>query len=239
MGNNSFVIAAFAAAGAVCLISLYVSFVWLPGKMESAYQHALRTLATAVETKDSRTPGHAQRVAEMAVAIAREMGVGREEIKWVRYGALLRDIGKAAVPHRILNKQGPLTDGEMRVVHSHVRQGAEIIEQIPFLQKLRPIVLGHHERWDGSGYPDGLVGEQTPLAARIIGLVDDYEAMTSERPYHLPMPESEARKVIAEGANSRYDRRVVDAFLRVADTVRLADVAPEAPESSAPAAAVA
>ncbi|MCC6484237.1 MAG: HD-GYP domain-containing protein [Armatimonadetes bacterium] len=221
MDNHTFVVAAFALAGVVCVVSLYVSLLWLPRKMESAYQCALRTLATAVETKDSRTLGHAERVAEMVAAIGRELGLSKDQIKWARYGALLRDIGKAAVPHRILNKQGPLSPGELRVVHSHVREGAEIVDQIPFLQKLRPIILHHHERWDGTGYPDGLAGEDIPLASRIIGLVDDYEAIISERPYHLPMSEDAARKLIVDGAGSKYDARVVRAFVSVADTVRL------------------
>ncbi len=230
MIEHLFVVFAFGAAGVFCLVSLYVSFIWLPRKMERAYRNALRTLATAVETKDFSTLGHAERVAELAVRIAQKLGLSAAEVKNVRYAALMRDIGKASVPHRILNKQGDLTEGELRVVRNHVREGAAIVSQIPFLAPLADIILHHHERWDGSGYPDGLAGEQIPLASRIIGLVDDYEAMTSDRPYHRAIQEAEARRRIEEAAGVLYDPAVVEAFLAVSDSLPLK---PETPEASA------
>jgi len=230
MIEQAFVATAFAVAGVFCLVSLYVSFVWLPRKMERAYSNALRTLAAAVETKDSGTLGHAERVAELAVRIAERLGLPRSEVKKVRYAALMRDIGKASVPHRILNKEGELTEGELRVVRNHVREGAAIVSQIPFLAPLADIILHHHERWDGSGYPEGLAGEQIPLASRIIGLVDDYEAMTSERPYHKAVEEEAARRYIEEASGVLYDPVVVEAFLAVAGTLPLS---PEKAEASA------
>ncbi len=233
MDNEFFVISAFVVACLVCVVSLALSFWWLPKKMESAYQNALRTLATAVETKDSRTLGHAERVAEMVSAICCELQLDAETIKYARYGALLRDIGKAAVPHRILNKQEPLTEGELRVVHNHAEQGAQIVSQIPFLAPLKEIMLHHHERWDGSGYPSGLKSEEIPLSSRIIGVVDDYEAMISERPYHLPMSETTARAVIKNGAWTKYDPLVVQAFLKVADDLQLNEPQEAASETSA------
>lgn len=215
MVEHIFVIGAFAVAGIVLAVSLYVSFVWLPRKMDRAYSNALRTLATAVETKDSRTLGHAERVAELAARIAAELGIPPEEVKLVRYAALLRDVGKAAVPHRILNKEGALTEGETRVVRNHVREGASLVSQVPFLAPLHEVILHHHERWDGSGYPEGLAGEQIPLAARIIGLVDDFEAMTSERPYHPALGLVESRRHVEESAGTLYDPSVVNAFLKI------------------------
>ncbi|BCW97222.1 MAG: hypothetical protein KatS3mg024_0049 [Armatimonadota bacterium] len=228
MIEQAFVATAFGAAGIFCLVSLYVSFIWLPRKMERAYRNALRTLATAVETKDSSTLGHAERVAELAVRIAEKLGLPPAEVKNVRYAALMRDIGKASVPHRILNKQGELTEGELRVVRNHVKEGASIVSQIPFLAPIADVILHHHERWDGSGYPDGLAGDQIPLASRIIGLVDDYEAMTSERPYHRAVSEAEARRFIEEGAGVLYDPVVVEAFLSVAASMPLGSDSPEA-----------
>lgn len=228
MLNQLIVTIAFAIAGAVWIASLYVSFYWLPRRMERAYQNALRTLATAVETKDSSTLGHAERVAEMAAAIAARLGLPKEQVKWTRYGALLRDIGKAAVPHHILNKESGLTDDEMQIVRSHSAEGAEIVSQIPFLAPLTGIIRHHHERWDGSGYPEGLAANTIPLISRIIGLVDDYEAMTSERPYHKAVIESAARRHILAGAGTLYDPAVVRAFLEVANTVQITEPSEEA-----------
>ncbi len=231
MIDQFFVAAAFIVAGLVCVISIYVCFIWLPRKMEQAYASALRTLATAVETKDSSTLGHAERVAELAVRIAAEMGMSKENIKRIRYAALLRDIGKAAVPHRILNKPEQLTDGELRVVHNHVKVGAEMVSQVPILAALEDTILHHHERWDGSGYPNGLAGQAIPLASRIIGLVDDYEAMTSDRPYHSALDDKHARELIGTASGSLYDPRVVRAFLKVAEEISLSG-AREEPEAA-------
>lgn len=223
MLEGLFVASAFTIAGVVCVVSLYISFIWLPRRMEKAYQNALRTLATAVETKDSSTLGHAERVAELAVRVAEKMDMPASEVKLVRYAALLRDVGKASVPHRVLNKQGELTEGELRVVRNHVREGASIVRQVPFLAPLADIIFHHHERWDGSGYPEGLSGEDIPLASRIIGLVDDYEAMTSERPYHAAVSEDHARSFIEDSSGTLYDPGVVEAFMEVTREVRLLD----------------
>lgn len=219
MIDQIFVYGTFFVAIIVCAVSLYVSFWWLPRKMENAYRSALRTMATAVETKDSRTLGHAERVAELVVSIATNIGLPESEVKSARYAALMRDVGKAAVPHRILNKDGALSEGEIRVVRNHVREGALIVSQVPFLAHLQDIVLHHHERWDGTGYPSGLAREQIPLLSRIIGLVDDFEAMTSERPYHPALGEAEARQIIADEAGKLYDPQVVRAFLEVSSGV--------------------
>lgn len=221
MINEIFVGLAFGVALLVCCISLYVSFIWLPRRMESAYENALRTLATAVETKDSRTLGHAERVADLVVSICRVLKLSGEEIRKARYAALLRDIGKAAVPHRILNKKEELTEGELRVVRNHVKDGADIVLQVGILAPLSKLIRHHHERWDGSGYPDGLAGEDIPLLSRIIGLVDDYEAMVSERPYHSPMSREEARRRITDGSGTLYDPMVVNAFLQVATAMEM------------------
>lgn len=215
IGDHLFVWAAFLLAGSVFVVSLYVAFMWLPRKMERAYQNALRTLATAVETKDSRTLGHAEHVAELVARTCEKLSLSREQIKLARWAALMRDIGKAAVPHRILNKDDELTEGELRVVRSHVKEGSEIVAQIPKLKPIQNIILHHHERWDGTGYPDGLKGEQIPFLARIIGIVDDYEAMTSDRPYHPAMSDQDVIQFITKHSGTLYDPVVAEAFLLV------------------------
>ena len=220
--------AAFSVAGLVLAISLYVSLYWLPRKMERAYQSALRTLATAVETKDSRTLGHAESIATLVVKVAEKLGLSRQEVRWARYAALLRDIGKAAVPYRILNEERPLTEGELRVVRNHVREGAVIVSQVPMLSPLCDIILHHHERWDGTGYPDRLAGESIPLISRIIGLADDYEAMTSDRPYHPAMEEAAAQLFIRRSAGTLYDPRVAAAFLEVVEAFPLRELSQQA-----------
>jgi putative nucleotidyltransferase with HDIG domain len=183
--------------------------------MQRAYRKALYALAAAVETRDSGTIGHAKRVADYAVAVADEMGIKRTERIRIEYAALLRDIGKVNIPASLLNKSTPLDQKEWEEVQRHAELGAEIVQAVPFLSFLSDVILHHHECWDGSGYPDGLVGDAIPLASRILAVTTDYDAITSERPYHEPRSPKVAVEEIESGKGSRYDPAVVDAFLRV------------------------
>lgn len=205
------------AAISVSALSLYVSRVYLPAKMKSAYLKSITVLAAAVETKDSGTIGHAQRVAETTRAVARALGMSGKELERIQYAALLRDIGKANVPHAVLNKSDPLTADEWQVVKSHASLGAEMVGAVPFLADCASMVLHHHEYWDGTGYPDGLKGEEIPLASRILAVTSDYDAMISDRPYHHsePMSPEEAIKVIAEGSGVKYDPTVASVMVDV------------------------
>lgn len=205
------VIAITIAALTISGLSLYVSRVFLPRRMKSAYLKSITVLAAAVETKDSGTVGHAQRVAELTKAVARRLGITGKELERIEYAALLRDIGKADVPHAILNKAGPLTENEWNVVKSHAALGADMVAAVPFLADCAPYVRHHHEYWDGTGYPDGLKGEQIPLGSRILAATSDYDAMISERPYHTqPMTPREAVEEIRAGSGTRYDPVVVE-----------------------------
>lgn len=200
----------------ISLLSVYVSRRYLPMKMRDAYRKSITALAAAVETKDSGTVGHAQRVARLSIDVARRFGVNGKELDRIEYAALLRDIGKVMVPQSVLNKTGPLTEEDWEVVRSHSILGAEMVESVPFLSHTARYIRHHHEYWDGSGYPDGLAGDEIPLGSRILALASDYDAMVSERPYHSrPMNQAEATDEIRRGSGSKYDPAVVDVFLNV------------------------
>ena len=210
---NFWVLAIAVLALSLTALSVYVSRVHLPAKIREAYRKSITALAAAVETKDSGTVGHAQRVAHLTTEVASRLGVQGEELVRIEYAALLRDIGKVKVPQRILNKTETLTDEEWGKVQQHSEFGAEMVEAIPFLAPSADLVRYHHEYWDGSGYPDGLAGEQIPLGSRILSVAADYDAMVSERPYHpVALSVDEALAEIREGSGGKYDPRVVDVF---------------------------
>ena len=183
--------------------------------LEQTYQGTAEALAAALEARDVYTADHARSIAELAVAVARELGLGSELLHDVRYGAIFHDIGKIAVPDAILNKPGPLTEPERRVAENHPVAGEQILAHVPFLVNVRRIVRHDHERWDGDGYPDGLRGADIPIGSRIIFVVDAYDAMTSDRPYRSGMAPAAARAELAANAGKQFDRVVVDAALRV------------------------
>jgi putative nucleotidyltransferase with HDIG domain len=211
------VISAVAVSALITLGSLYYSGIYQPKKLERAYRKALYALAAAVETKDSGTIGHAERVAEYALAVADDLGIDRSERLRIEYSALLRDIGKVSIPASLLNKDSRLDPDEWEQLKSHAKLGADMVSSVPFLSFLSDVILHHHEHWDGSGYPDRLSGEEIPLASRILAVTTDYDAMTSERPYHDPLPISVALELLKSGRGALYDPAVVDAFLRVLD----------------------
>lgn len=208
-------IIAIVAALLITIGSAYWSRVALPRQMDQAYRSSLHALAAAVETKDSGSVGHARRVADHAVAMAREMGLSSNELQRIEHAALLRDIGKVNVSHALLNKVDALTPDEFEIIKSHARTGGEIVSQTPFLARCAEIIAHHHEKWDGSGYPDGLRGEDIPLASRILAVANDYDAMIIDRPYHRALPTSAAARIIKEGAAVAYDPAVVETFLRI------------------------
>lgn len=212
------VIIAVSFAVMITVGSWYYSTFYQPRKMERAYKRALYALATAVETKDSGTIGHAERVAAYAVAVADELGIDRKERLRIEYAALLRDIGKVNVPASLLNKSTPLEPEEWDEIKKHAMFGAEMVSSVPFLAFLSDLIMYHHECWDGSGYPHGLKGEEIPLGSRILAVTTDYDAIISDRPYHESQPPELALKQIKEGRGTRYDPAVVDAFLRVLES---------------------
>ncbi|MCL5104438.1 MAG: HD domain-containing protein [Armatimonadetes bacterium] len=200
----------------ITMLSFYVSRYYLPTKIKSAYLKSITVLAAAVETRESGTVGHAQRVAQLTVEVARRLGLQGKDLERIEYAALLMDMGKANVPQRLLSKQDRLTLDEWAVIQSHPRLGAEMVEAVPFVADLSDIILHHHEYWDGTGYPNGMSGEDIPLESRILGVTADYDAMVSERPYHpRPLSHEEAMEEIRRGIGWRYDPKVAEVFLEM------------------------
>ena len=189
----------------------------LVDRLEKAWLGTAEALAAALEAKDSYTATHASSIAEWAVEVGREFGLDDDALRDLRYGAIFHDIGKIAIPDAILNKPGPLTVGEFEVIKRHPIVGENILAPVPFLDQVRRIVRHDHERWDGSGYPDGLQGRQIPIGARIVLVVDSFHAMISDRPYRAGMSAESARLELRSGAGTQFDPDVVDAFLRVLD----------------------
>jgi diguanylate cyclase (GGDEF)-like protein/putative nucleotidyltransferase with HDIG domain len=184
-------------------------------RLDQAYLGTAEALAAALEAKDDYTADHARSIADLAVAVGRELDLDEEQLRDIRYGAIFHDIGKIAIPDSILNKPGPLTDEERVIMETHPIAGEEILAPVPFLARVRRIVRHDHERWDGTGYPDGLRGPQIPIGARIVFVVDAYHAMVSDRPYRKAMPLEDARTELRAHAGTQFDPAVVAAFLRV------------------------
>jgi putative two-component system response regulator len=175
-------------------------------------------LAAAVEAKDPYTEGHLRRLEQYAIQVAVVLGLSPHQTTVVRYGALLHDIGKIAVPEAILHKPGKLSDEEFALIKDHPVAGERICRPMRFGAEVGPIVRGHHERWDGSGYPDGLVGESAPLGARIVAIIDAFDAMTTHRPYRGALDTREALATLRTGAARQWDPRLVAAFAQVVDS---------------------
>jgi len=185
-------------------------------KVDRLYLSTVETLATAIEAKDGVTHDHIRRVQHASVALARAVGVRDElEIKAIEAAALLHDTGKLAVPEHILNKPGKLTPSEFDQMKRHVDVGADILSAIDFPYPVVPIVRCHHESWDGSGYPRGIRGEEIPIGARILSVVDCYDALTSDRPYRRALDRDAAVAVLLERRGTMYDPLIVDTFIRI------------------------
>lgn len=182
--------------------------------LRGTYDLTLAGWAQALELRDHETAGHSQRAVELSVSIARRLGVPRRELEDIQRGALLHDIGKMAIPDAILLKPGRLTTAEWRVIRQHPQQAVRMLERIPYLKPALVIPRSHHERWDGSGYPEGLAGEAIPLAARIFAVVDVWDALTSDRPYRKAWTEKRSREYIQRNTGRLFDPRVVEEFLK-------------------------
>lgn len=185
-------------------------------KLNHLYMSTIETLAMAIDAKDQVTHGHIRRVQEQSVSLAREIGVKDEAlIKAIGAASLLHDMGKIAVPESILNKPGKLTTAEFEIMKTHSNVGADILAAIQFPYPVVPIVRHHHENWDGSGYPDGLSGTEIPIGARILSVVDCFDALTSDRPYRPKLTDDEAVAILEDRRGTMYDPLVVDTFIRM------------------------
>ena len=183
-------------------------------KIRASFLSAITALAYALEAKDKYTSGHSQRVAEISVAIAKEMGLSQHSTERIRQAGLIHDIGKIGVREAALNKPGRLTDEEFQHVKEHCEMGEHILAPIVEDEEILKVVRHHHEHYDGTGYPNRLSAEQIPLGARILAVADTYDAMTSERPYRGAMSDEAACAEIESGKRAQFDPEVADAFLR-------------------------
>jgi len=193
----------------------------LQASMRDLEEHSvgtLQALTSAVDAKDSYTARHSLGVTDYAVAAGRKLGLTEEEVASLERASLLHDIGKIGTAEAILLKPKQLTREEYLAVQEHSDMGARIIESIPFLKDLVPIVRHHHERWDGGGYPDGLSGENIPRLARVLAVADAFDAMTSDRPYRRAMRVSAAHEELLRGAGTQFDPAAVEAFCACIDT---------------------
>ena len=208
------------------LIVLYLTFRTSWGRIEDADRHVaqvnelylstIETLAMAVDAKDQITHGHIRRVQVFAVELAKQLGVKDEgQLKAIATAALLHDMGKLAIPEHILNKPGKLSPAEFEKMKRHADIGADLLSSVKFPYPVVPIVRHHHEQWNGSGYPSGISGTDIPLGARILSVVDCFDALTSDRPYRPRLSNDEAFRMIQQGRGKAYDPLVVDTFVRV------------------------
>lgn len=208
------------------LLVLYFTFKTSMDRVEDANRHVekvnrlylstIETLAMAVDAKDQITHGHIRRVQQYAVGLARRLGVADGALlRAIEAAALLHDMGKLAVPEHILNKPGRLTEAEFEKMKTHASIGAEMLSAIEFPYPVVPIVRHHHENWDGTGYPDGIRGTDIPIGARILSVVDCFDALTSDRPYRRRLTDEQALEILNERKGSMYDPLVVETFARV------------------------
>ena len=184
-------------------------------EMADLHLATIEALALAIDAKDQTAQSHIRRVQVYAAGLARALGMPDQEIQGVKTAALLHDIGKLAVPEHILSKPGPLTQEEFQKIRIHPQVGAEIISAVPFPYPVAPLILSHHERWDGKGYPQGLKGEEIPLGARILSVVDYFDALTSDRPYHKAMTHDAALGLLQQEAGKALDPTVVQMFIKM------------------------
>jgi putative nucleotidyltransferase with HDIG domain len=190
---------------------------------EMAYLGAIKALAVALDARDTYTAGHSERVSALSVMIGRQMGLDAEQLDILRLGALLHDIGKIGIRDRVLSKEGPLTPEEFEIIKTHPAVGAHILRQIPFLSAHVPIVELHHERPDGRGYPNGLLGHATPLLARIVHVADAFDAMTTARAYRPAQGAGYALSELWRYAGSQFDTEAVEAFVAAWSAVSVND----------------
>ena len=183
--------------------------------LEAAYRSTLKALTAALETRDSETHGHSERVVSYSLRLGREYGLSSEEMKSLEFGSLLHDIGKIGVPDSILRKPAKLTDEEWVRMREHPQHGQQILRGIEFLQGAARVVAQHHEKWDGTGYPLGLRNEEIDICARIFAVADAFDAITSDRVYRRGKPYEAAAQELDDWAGRQFDPKVVQAFHRV------------------------
>lgn len=234
--NNKTINPTFIGVILPLLLVLYLTYDWSTKRVETERQKnaelnrvflsTIEALAMAIDAKDQVTHGHIRRVQRYTMALAGALGIKDDkQIKALEAAALLHDTGKLAVPEYILNKPGALTASEFERMKLHAAVGADILKSIDFPYPVEPIVRHHHENWDGSGYPDGISGQSIPLGARILSVVDCYDALTSDRPYRPRMTRPQAEQILKDRRSKMYDPWIVDEFLKILDQLERIDAA--------------
>jgi putative nucleotidyltransferase with HDIG domain len=180
----------------------------------------VRSLSSAIDAKDPYTCGHSDRVARVAVRLAKELGCDTQTLSTLYLAGLLHDIGKIGVDDAVLRKPGRLSEDEYKHIKQHVNIGRRILDDLAKLENILPVVLHHHESWDGAGYPSHLAGDQIPLSARIVAVADAFDAMSSDRPYRNGLPDEKVDQTLRDGAGQQWDPEVVEAFFRARDDIR-------------------
>jgi putative nucleotidyltransferase with HDIG domain len=182
--------------------------------LKKAHLESVKVLAEAIDAKDPYTRGHSDRVKKMSLRLALSLGLTEYKLEILEYGALLHDIGKIGINDGILQKSGALTPEEFQLIQEHPLIGVKIVEGIEFFEDMIPMIRSHHERFDGCGYPDGLIGEVIPLGARIIAVSDAFDAMTSLRPHRPLMPLEDVLGEMERGKGRQFDPKILEIFLR-------------------------
>jgi HD-GYP domain-containing protein (c-di-GMP phosphodiesterase class II) len=195
--------------------ALAVNNAQLVADLQRSYDQTLEALSAALDLRDRETEGHSRRVVEYTSRLAEQIGLDKETIKNIRRGALIHDIGKIGVPDAVLHKPGSLNVEERRVIERHPLAGYNMLAGIPHLREEVQIVICHQEKWDGTGYPKGLRGEEIPIGARLFAIADTFDALTSDRPYRRGCSYEEARAVIEEENGRQFDPLAVAAFLAI------------------------
>lgn len=196
----------------------------LLAQLHESYEASLIMLANAIEVRDPYTRGHVERVMNYTQTIAEYLGWTTTEINNLRFGSILHDIGKINIAENILTKEGPLNEEEWMEMRKHPEMGAELIKGIHYLNPALPVILYHHERWDGSGYPFGLKEEKIPVSARIVAIADSFDAMTTQRPYRKKLTPEQAFNEIVSCSGIQYDPLMVDAFQHAWDTEKITEI---------------
>ncbi|MGC9314583.1 MAG: HD domain-containing phosphohydrolase [bacterium] len=178
------------------------------------HMDTVRILSGAIEEKDPYIRGHSNRCRIMAHHVAEALGYSQRQLDMLDFGSLLHDVGKIAIDSKILNKPGPLSPDETKLVQTHPLIGERIVSKVSYFSEIVPMIRWHHERWDGKGYPDGLKGEEIPIDSRILNVVDSYDAMTSDRAYRMALSSNNALEIIREEAGYQFDTEIVELFLK-------------------------
>jgi len=227
-GETRFVVTATVVAVALIFVSLLTLAITAQRELDhrqllanTTFLQTMQGIAAIVDQRDPYTAGHSRRVAQYAIQVARHLGETSANVELVRTGALLHDLGKIGIPDAILLKPDRLDKAERMLINGHPALARKILEPVEAMASIVPCVLHHHERWDGTGYPDGLAGEAIPRLARIIAVADTFDAITTNRPYRKAMPIQEARRRLMEGRGTQWDATCVDAIVALIDANEL------------------